>query len=162
LPSDKSPPALGTSNTIFYCGLSPQGVPTTYAKTPHREVPLIRWVSTYFKNYTPTQRCQEVSGRFQSTYRNGSLKYITVGIQNQQTIVCTSSNGHGCDQLLFTLKPGTNPAQVIQHLNNLRVGYASTQPLEESTSPEPLIAAAINIQEMLDSAPIEIGIPFSK
>jgi Circadian oscillating protein COP23 len=157
------PPAISTPNTLFYCGLSPQGVPTTYAKTTSQEVPLIRWVSTHFQDYTPTQRCQEVSGRFQSAYRNGSLKYITVGIQNQQPIVCTSRNGNGCDQRLFTLNPGTNPAQVVQHLNNLRIGYASTEPLNESVRAEqPHITAAIEIQQILNSAPTEIGIPFSK
>jgi hypothetical protein len=156
------PPAISTPNTIFYCGLSPQGVPTTYAKTSSREVPLIRWVSTYFQNYTRTQRCQEVSGRFQDAYRNGSLNYITVGTQNQQPIVCTSRNGNGCDQLLFTLKPGTNPAQVVQHLNNLRIGYASTGPLKQSSRPETHITAAIKIQQILDSAPTEIGTPLSK
>jgi Circadian oscillating protein COP23 len=155
-------PAISTPNTIFYCGLSPQGVPTTYAKTASREVPIIRWIATYFKNHTRTQRCQAISGRFQSAYRNGSLKYITVGIQNQQPIVCTSSYGNGCDRLLFTLKPGTNPAQIIQHLNNLRRGYASTGPLKESSRPEPHITAAIDIQQILDSAPTEIGIPLRK
>jgi hypothetical protein len=155
-------PAISAPNTSFFCGLSPQGIPTTYARTFSRDVPLIRWVSTYFQNYTPTQRCQEVSGRFQSAYRNGTLKYITVGIQNRQSIVCTSSQDNGCDQLLFTLKPGTDPAQVIQHLDNLRIGYASVSPLEESTYTGPRITNAISIQKILDSAPAETAIPLSR
>jgi hypothetical protein len=151
-------PAISKTNTLFYCGLSPQGIPTTYAKTASREVPLTRWLSTFW-GYTATQRCQLVSERFQSAYRNGNLNYITIGTQNQASIICASKNGNGCDQILFA---GPKATQFFQHLNNLRIGYASTEHPKQNTPREPHITDAINMQQILDTAPTEIGIPLSK
>lgn len=97
-------------STTFFCGMS-NGVPATIAQTPRGNVSVIRWVSSYFSGagYNPQTRCQEVSGRFEAYKNNGTLNYITTGIMNGQPVVCTrSTNGGGCNGLLFTLKQGEN------------------------------------------------------
>jgi hypothetical protein len=154
------PQASPAQTTSFFCGISPEGVYTTYGKTDRGDIPIIRWVSNHFADsgYTPRQRCLEVSNRFQDYYQKGILKYITVGIRNRQPVVCISQSGFGCDQLLFTLKRGTDAARVVQRLNDFANGVAGTPPLFESakspgaTQPETL---AVDVEKLLQNAPIE-------
>ncbi len=115
------------NNTTFHCGVwltGPNaGVPVTYARTPIGVIPIINWVSNYFMDsgYTPERRCQEVSGRFQSAYNQGTLNYITTGYKNGQPVVCTSSrNGGPCSMVLFTLKPGSDASRTVQQLFDIR------------------------------------------
>lgn len=114
-------------NTTFHCGVwvtGPNaGVPVTFAQTPIGAIPIINWVSHQFSDsgYTPERRCQEVSGRFQSAYNQGTLNYITTGYKNGQPVVCTSSsNGGGCSMVLFTLKPGSDASRTVQQLFDIR------------------------------------------
>jgi len=63
--------ALGATATItqpsaakttkFFCGSS-NGVPVTVARTSRGDIPVIRWLSTYFSatNYAPVRRCMDV------------------------------------------------------------------------------------------------------
>ncbi|MEN9216115.1 MAG: COP23 domain-containing protein [Gloeomargarita sp. HHBFW_bins_162] len=118
----------------FYCGTS-QGAPATLAKSGNRVVPIIRWTSDTFSDsgFTAERRCQEVSKRFQTYYDDGSLSFITTGRMNGQNVVCVArSNGGPCAGLLFTLKPGSNPTQVINQLFNIRTRAAG--PLNETTA----------------------------
>ncbi len=115
------------NNTTFHCGVwltGPNaGVPVTFARTPIGAIPIINWVSDYFgdSGYTPERRCQEVSGRFQSAYNQGTLNYITTGYKNGQPVVCTSSsNGGPCSMVLFTLKPGSDASRTVQQLFDIR------------------------------------------
>jgi hypothetical protein len=57
------------------------GVYTTVAKIKDSDIPIIKWVSNDFDTagWVPEKRCAEVSGRFQTYYQAGSLKYITTG-----------------------------------------------------------------------------------
>lgn len=115
------------SGTSFHCGVwltGPNaGVPVTFARTPVGAIPIINWVSNQFSDsgYTPERRCQEVSGRFQSAYNQGTLNYITTGYKNGQPVVCTSSsNGGQCSMVLFTLKPGSDASRTVQQLFDIR------------------------------------------
>lgn len=142
-------PAAAQSVT-FFCGSD--GVnPVTYAGTARGNVPIVRWQSHYFSGsgYTPQQRCQEVSGRFQTYYNNGTLNYITTGIMNSQPVVCTSStNGGGCSGLLFTLRPNDNASQVVQQLFNVRAGAAG--PINQSAS-----RVYVDINDLLTNGAVE-------
>jgi hypothetical protein len=118
----------------FYCGTS-QGSPATLAKSGSRVVPIIRWSSDAFSDsgFSPERRCQEVSKRFQTYYDDGSLSFITTGRMNGQNVVCVArSHGGPCAGLLFTLKPGANPTQVINQLFNIRT--RASGPLNETTA----------------------------
>lgn len=135
----QSPSKAG--GTTFHCGTwltGPNaGVPVTYAMTPKGTIPIINWVSDYFSGsgYTPERRCQEVSGRFQTAYNQGTLNYITAGYRNGQPVVCTSStNGGPCSMVLFTLKPGSDASRTIQQLFDIK--NLAAGPLYESEDDE--------------------------
>ncbi|AUT03338.1 hypothetical protein CLI64_24595 [Nostoc sp. CENA543] len=108
-------------STTFYCGKS-KGLPVTFARTQDgRKLPVIRWTSNnYFPPpWTAQRRCVEVSQRFQRSYNNRTLKYISSGILNKQPVVCAGiSKDTVCtsDNLLFTLKRGANPKAVVTRI----------------------------------------------
>ncbi len=128
------------------------GVPTTIAQTDRGEIPVIRWTSDRFRDagYSPGRRCLEVSSRFQQYFRNGQLDYLTTGMMNNQQVVCVADRkGGDCTGLLFTLKRGSNPNQVLNSLLAVRV-RASSVPLNESTS-----RVYIDMSEYLKQASVE-------
>lgn len=140
-------------STTFYCGRS-NSVPTTIARTSRGNVPVIRWNSGYFSGsgWNPQRRCQQVSARFQEYYDNGTLKYITTGRMNRQSVVCVASRkGSDCTSLLFTLKPGSNPGQTLGRLLNYRA-LAAGNALNESSGQR----LYINMEEYINTAPIEV------
>ncbi|MEM7553755.1 MAG: COP23 domain-containing protein [Cyanobacteria bacterium P01_A01_bin.84] len=125
----------------FYCGTTRYGgrrVPATYARTQNgRRVLIIRWVSNYFsKEWTPLRRCNLVSRNFQRLYDQGQLKYIKSGWMRGLPVLCAvTSPRYGCrkNNVLFTLKPGSNPQYSARKLLNRR-GLASGVVLNESGS----------------------------
>lgn len=117
-----SQPSRAQQNT-FVCVQSPQGVPTTAARTPRGDIPVIQWTSNWASasNWTPERRCQEVSSKFQTFHTNGSLRYLTTGRRNGYNIVCTATrSGGGCGEQLFTIQPGQNPATTLRDLEAVR------------------------------------------
>lgn len=117
--------------TTYYCGISRE-TPTTIASTARGDIPIVRWVSNIFPPpATPQQRCEEVSRRFQVYYDNGTLQYITTGTKNGQSVVCVASRrGGDCTDVLFTLKPGSDPKRTLLRLLDRR-GLAGGNILEE-------------------------------
>ena len=104
------------NKTTFACSTI-KGVPVTVVQTPEGNVPVIKWVSNYFSNsgWTAERRCNEVSARFQEYHSQGTLKYLTTGIQNGQNVVCvTQQNKGSCENLLFTLKADSNPGKTLE------------------------------------------------
>jgi hypothetical protein len=143
------------ANVQFYCNTS-GSLPTTIARNSvtgaSREV--IRWYSEYFSGsgYDPMSRCQEVSGRFQRAYNDGSLNYVTAGIVNGMPVVCAASPGGSCNpgNLLFTLKRGVNAAATLQRLFDVRdLGGAALYESEGATY--------INVKYMITSLDSSTG-----
>lgn len=118
------PQAPSHSQGVQFVCASNNGNPATVARHPkHGDVPIINWVSDHFNDsgYTPQQRCEQVSKRFQKHHSKGLLNYLTTGKMNNQNIVCVAeSDTSGCVGLLFTLKPGSNPSSTLQRLMNVR------------------------------------------
>ena len=145
--------------TRFFCGTS-KGIPVTVARTSRGDVPVIRWISTYFSatNYTPVRRCKEVSNKFQVYYDNGTLDYLTTGRINRQPVLCVASSfGSGCSEVLITLEPKDNPNGVLQELLDVRI-RAAQRPV---TRGKPQVSQApvyIDLNEYLNTAPVEKGI----
>lgn len=140
-------------STTFVCGTS-QGVPATMARTPRGDVPVIRWVSSYFSGsgWTPERRCQEVSQRFESYNQTGALNYLTTGEENNLPVICvTDRKGGSCHGTLFTLKNGSNPDATLQNLLNVRI--RASGPLRESKQSR----AYIDMNDFLKTAPLEVG-----
>jgi Circadian oscillating protein COP23 len=128
--------SIATSQTVhnstYYCD-EDRGVPATFVQTSRVPLPIIRWVSVDLP-IPPAQRCQSVSRNFQIAHDQGSLRYITTGIMRQQPVVCaTSRKGDKCKNLLFELKPGSNPKYILNKLLNRR-GLGADNPLNQTGS----------------------------
>lgn len=140
-----------TGPNKFSCGQS-QGVPATVAQTQRGVVPVIRWASNHFdkSGFTPEVRCQMVSERFQTYYTDDRLNFLTTGVMNKMPVICVAQyKGSDCSGLLFTLKPGRDPAQTLRNL--LSVRDRASGPINESTSSR----IYIDINQYLQTAPVE-------
>jgi hypothetical protein len=145
-------------DTRFFCGKTMnaktgQQVPTTLASTRRGNVAMIFWKSTFFaqngQGFSPIDRCQEVSRRFQAFYKDGVLSYLTTGKMNNQNVICVSDEyGGPCQGLLLTLEPKDNPEQVLQELLNVRA--RARGPLVRGSG-----SSYIDVQDFLDNAPVE-------
>ncbi len=144
-----TPPSQAvTAATSFACGKF-EGTPATVARTKKGDVPIVIWSSEGFSKsgFTPQVRCQQVSARFQSLYRSGQLKYITAGTLNNIPVICATKEQTGtCTQqnLLYTLKAGSDPQLVIKKLMLVR-NRATSKGLEESAA-LPTTTAAKSIE----------------
>jgi hypothetical protein len=143
--------ATDASTIRFICG-SWRGSQATLAMTErHQLVPVILWDSNYFNDsgFDSTTRCQVVSDRFQTYYDRGKLNYITTGRMNRLPVVCVAETWGGpCSDVLFTLKPGSDPIQTLQDLIAIRI--RSQGPLNE-TQPR----LYVDFQQYLKEAAID-------
>lgn len=108
----------------FFCSQE-GGVPVTKIRTSRGNETFIRWVVKDFKNFPPTKRCQIVSARFQRYYDNGSLFITSRDNFNNYPVLCvTNRKGAPCtvDNILVTLKPGSDTGRVLQQMVNFRRG----------------------------------------
>ena len=116
----------------FHCNVD-SGVPTTiYQNSQGGSEPWIKWVSNYFSdaNWTPFARCQAVSERLEQYRQEGKLRYVTLGVENDQQVICVASQDDGpCEGTIYTLKPGQDG---IAALNNLFAWGSGQQNLESS------------------------------
>jgi len=141
-----------TTNTKgFKCDTS-ESIPTTmYHNSQGVKEPWIKWISEHFSdsNWSPVSRCQAVSERLEEYRLNGKLKYVTLGTQNQQQIICVASYDNGpCEGIVYTLKPGQDG---IAALNNL-FAWGSGQENLESNYESSSIIPYINVEEKLQQA----------
>lgn len=138
--------------TTFFCGVSSDGVPTTFANTRRGTVQVVKWTSEFFTDsgYSPERRCQEVSSRFQRYHSSGQLNFLTAGYLNGQPAICAGNSSPPCtsEKLLFTLKPGSDAAARIQQIFYIGSG-ASNAPLLESRD-----SSTVNLNRFLEQAPI--------
>jgi len=122
-------PTMAQTQEKYHCGMSDNGVPTTYANTATgKKISIIRWEKPWGEDITPEMRCQEVSENFQEAYADGLLKYLSPGYMSGYPVVCaTEEFGGGCDKMLFTLRKNDNPEEAIESL--LSIGYQVKSPL---------------------------------
>jgi hypothetical protein len=107
-------------SVLFECAVDSQNVPTTYAQAGDKTVQIFKWTSTFFNPpYTPLQRCQEVAQRL----NNFKPDHLVAGRVNNYNVICagTSCNRSGSN-ILLTLRPDQNPAQVLAEIDNTRDG----------------------------------------
>ena len=129
----------------FYCGqsydpTSKTNVPTTLVAIPGREEPLalITWKSEYFAEYTPQERCNKISPKFQAAYTGGKLNYLISGTSRKtgQAIICgVETEAEVCENdanMLFTLKPYSNGTLVLSQLMGILTGD-SNNPIYQSS-----------------------------
>ncbi len=134
---DENPNTGGTqagqdsSDSKYYCGLSSDGIPTTFVKSDRDDIALVCRESDYFKKfgYTREQRCQAVSTKFQQTEEQGILNYLTIGKINDLPVICASSSlGAGCQEALFTLQADRNAAVALQEIFGGKVQKQNNAP----------------------------------
>ena len=110
------------NNNTYYCAQL-DGDWSTFVNTPRGRVNLINWENQFGEKWTPQKRCSAVSGRFQKFLDNGNLKFIRTGNINEQPVLCVANaRGGACpeDNVLITLKPGTDPEGVLIRLVDFR------------------------------------------
>lgn len=116
---------------------SQRRLPTTFAWKDGRKARVVRWKTEVFKNYSPQERCEEVSPRFQIAYHNGSLKLITNGTINNQPVICTAGKINGdCDTLLMTLRPEDDSLAILRQLIATLKGRQRGPVLHSSGDPQ--------------------------
>ena len=123
---------LAQAKKGFYCDVD-SSVPTTvYQNARGSSEPWIQWVSDHFTdaNWTPSARCQAVSERLEQYRQEGKLKYVTLGVENDQQVICVAEEDNGpCKGIVYTLKPGQDG---VAALNNLFAWGSGQQNLESS------------------------------
>lgn len=143
-------------SVTFICGVSRDGVPTTFVREftnggiPNNKS-IISWVSDFGKEvgYDQQKRCEEVSNRLQDYSNRGLLNYITTGKENGLDTICVAKDkkrGGSC-LTLWTLKPGTNPNQVLYQLLSEHISI----PLEGSNVSQ----IYIEVNKVLSKAPLQ-------
>ena len=135
----------------FRCDVS-TSIPTTmYHNAQGGKEPWIKWISGHFSgsNWTPLSRCQVVSKRLEEYRIKGKLKYVTLGMENQQQIICVASRDNGpCEGIVYTLKPGQDG---VAALNNLFAWGSGQQNLDSNYESSSIIPY-INVGEKLQQA----------
>lgn len=135
----------------FKCDISESIPITMYHNSQGVKEPWIKWISDHFSdsNWSPLSRCQAVSERLEEYRLNGKLKYVTLGMQNQQQIICVASYDNGpCEGIVYTLKPEQDG---IVALNNL-FAWGSGQENLDSSYESSSIIPYINVEEKLQQA----------
>lgn len=131
--------AFGLTNSVeaqsargFKCDTD-SAIPTTmYQDSQGSKEPWIKWISEHFSdsNWTPMARCQTVSQRLEEYRVDGKLKYVTLGMENNQQIICVASYDNGpCEGIVYTLRPGQDG---IAALNNLFAWGSGQENLESN------------------------------
>jgi len=143
--SNQSQANLGQGG--FVCDTS-TGEPVTVYQNPQgfRE-PWIRWNSNFFSSsgYDPLTRCQQVSQRLENYNRNRQLNYVTVGVVNNQKVICTTSRVNGpCEGLIYTLRRDQDPAPALSSFFVWLANQKARPSLFESST-----AIYINVGERL-------------
>jgi hypothetical protein len=144
-----SPSTQAQTPKGFQCNTD-SGIPTTtYYNDQGNAEPWIKWVSGYFtdQKWTPAARCQAVSERLEQYRQEGKLKYVTLGTENEQQVICVASRDNGpCEGTVYTLKPGQDG---VAALNNL-FAWGSGQQNIESNYESSTTIPYINVGEKLD------------
>ncbi len=147
-----------TSNTYYCAQLN--GNWSTFVNTPRGTVTLINWANTFGSDWTPEKRCSAVSQRFQKFLDQGNLKFIRTGDINQQPVLCVANVRDGScpeDNVLITLKPGTDPEGVLVRLVDFRRSV-SGQTLTLSADDPGFYSGGefyVDMEKFLDAVPVE-------
>jgi len=145
-----------SSSTTFHCVKSGAAFATVARRSGKQSAPMIIWERFISPEYTPQQRCNNVSQRLTNavSLNGGSLRnlLLTTGKVNGQTVICYVNKGSRCNSsnLLFTL---TNPDSIRDPgaalASLLRFGTGASGPtLRETEDDEP----TVDMQAAVDKA----------
>ncbi|NJR19802.1 MAG: hypothetical protein HC785_31845 [Calothrix sp. CSU_2_0] len=149
------------NKVTFYCKeifdkARNERIPATVAWIPERKnhIRVIGWKSEAFSRHSNSQkRCEVVTQKFQQFYDNGSLNYLTHGINNGYPVICIipnqAENCNGTNQL-FTILPGSKAEIVFEQLMGLLKG--DTNKILYQNSGQQIY---IDMKEYFKTAPLE-------
>ena len=146
------------SNT-YYCAQLNGGW-NTFVNTPRGRVKLINWANEFSPDWTPQKRCSAVSQRFQRFLDRGNLKFIRTGNVNRLPVLCVANARGGIcpeNNVLLTLKPGTDPEGVLIQLVDFRRSV-SGQTLTLSADDPGFYSDGefyVDLNKFLDTVPVE-------
>lgn len=140
-------PSLSQSNSSesvnFLCKntfdrASQENLPSTVAWIPEKRghIRIIIWKSEAWLGWTPQQRCEVVSPKFQKFYENGNLNYLTNGKVRGYPVICAvTAEGDKCNpnNQLFQLRNQEDGKLVIYRLVNILQGGSGEFPLYQSS-----------------------------
>ncbi|BAZ13231.1 hypothetical protein NIES4071_50700 [Calothrix sp. NIES-4071] len=154
-------PASVSNKVTFFCreGLdkaSGKNIPFTVAWVPERKkhVRFIAWKSEFFEKagWTPQERCQKVTERFNKMYDTGRLKYFGSGANNGYPIICglfNKDDACNTENQLFTVKSGSQIKVVLEQLIDIAEGKASNV-LYQSSGQQ----IRVSVQDILNNATV--------
>lgn len=108
----------------FYCKQSPElSFPITAVRYVYQgkeiDQSLIQWTTTQ-GNYSPLERCKEVSRRFNRLKDDEALRYVKHGFQNGEPVICgVKRDNQECGlgyNLLLTLRRGEKGSKELPKL----------------------------------------------
>ncbi|NJM24018.1 MAG: hypothetical protein HC874_21850 [Richelia sp. SL_2_1] len=150
------------NKVTFFCReifdkASSEKIPATVVWVPERKghIRLIGWKSQALPPHITSQkRCEIVTQKFQKFYDNGSLNYLTHGINNGYPVICSIPNqGETCNGInqLFTIRPGSNPGIVLQRLIDTLGGKGGGVIIYQNSGQQ----IYIDMKEYFKKAPVE-------
>jgi hypothetical protein len=123
----------------FFCD---QEQMSTVVHSHWGELPMIRWTDTSFPPpYTPVERCQQVTARFNRFNDDGTLKYMRSAMMGNSPVICVAGvKGGKClpDGLLITLKYGSDPNIALKRILDRRM-WATAESIQLSDKEDGLI-----------------------
>jgi hypothetical protein len=153
----KSAVAQTGSLRQFHCGKagdpsSKSNLPATIFGVPNTEgTVIIIWKSEFFSKFTPEQRCQIVSPKFQSAIIQEGRLFLTSGGDKQTGLglICAlKDRDQVCDRstMLFTLKSYQSADQTIADLSNIVTGR-TTNPLYQNSGGKTVIDLGVLLKQ---------------
>ena len=137
---------------------SQKRLPTTFAWSPRGKIAVIRFKTEHFKaaGYPPEKRCKEIAPRFDTAYKNGSIKFITNGEMKNQAVICTAREYRGeCDTLLITLREEDDADNILLELAETLKGRQEGGVVHSSEDAQ--VYYKVDIEEFLATAPVEVS-----
>jgi hypothetical protein len=131
-----NPSSNAQTQKKFFCAQI-KGVPTTMVRTGRISEPMIRWTVTEFvrSGFTPQERCEAVSARFETYYRNGAFYLAAKDNFRGYPVLCiTTKKPASCQagNVLLTMKRGTDPENVLERLLAFRRNTSTGNTVELS------------------------------
>lgn len=141
-----TPPSTAQQRPVgeYFCGTDNDGVLATMIQLRQGPLSVIRWIRDFAPDsrWTPTERCRQVSLKFNQNQQSNNLKYLVPGKSavNGLPVLCASparvsSNIITCPdaQILMTLRNGDRPQDYIDQIANINTGNTK-KPIQHSSS----------------------------
>lgn len=159
--SSQNTSVSGPNKVTYFCreGLdkaSGKNIPFTVAWVPERKkhVRFIAWKSEFFEKagWTPQERCEKVTERFNKINDAGRLNYFGSGVNNGYPVICGFLNKEdtcNAENQLFTVKSGSQIKQVLEQLLDIGEGKASNVLYQNSGE-----QVRVSVQDILNNATV--------